>query len=96
MVSYISTYRINRIGIVVCTDVYISGINSIPKTLRHEVASGKEVGGMVYLLNDVWGPQLRDVKDDSTGLRILTSLQLWTPSVSLWIMDMYCQFQETN
>ena len=74
---------------VVCAGVYTSGITTIPKELRREVTSGKEVGGMMFVLNDEWGPQLLNFKDDPTGLGVLTSIQLRLPSGSLRIMGMY-------
>ena len=61
----------------------------IPKAMRREVTSGKEVGGMMFTLNDVWGPQLLNFKDDLTGLGVLASIQLRLPSGSLCIMGMY-------
>ena len=67
-----------RLGprVVVFTGVYTMGITSIPKAFRYEVTSGKEVGGMMYVLNDMWRPQLLNFKDDPTGLGVLTSIKL--------------------
>ena len=74
---------------VVCAGVYSSGITTIPKAMRRAVTSGKEVGGMMFVINDVCRPQLLNFKDDPTGLGVLASIQLRLPSGSLCIMGMY-------
>ena len=68
---------------VVCARVYTSGINTIPKELRKEVTSGKEVGEMMFVINDTWGPQLLNFNDDPTELGVLTSIQLRLPTTCI-------------
>ena len=48
--------------------VYSSGITEIPKAMCRDFTSRKEVGGMMYVLDDVWGPQLLNFEDDPTGM----------------------------
>ena len=44
--------------------------------------SGKEVGGMVFIVNGAWGEKVLIFKDDPTGLGVLSSLQLRLPTGS--------------
>ena len=83
-------------AVVVCSGVYSSGIITILKAVRREVTSGKEIGDMMHVLNDVWGPQLLNFKDGFTGLGVLTSKQLRLQSESLRIMGMYWPVQGNN
>ena len=80
----------------VCAGVYSSGNTPIPKAVRREVTSGKEIGSMMYILNNEWGPQLLKFKDDPTGLDFLTSIRFRLPSGFLRIMGMYWPIPGNN